>query len=184
MTAKTHTTFALALGLSPLVVAPEILQTKLIPLYISGIVFGAIFPDIDEPYSYIGRKIPVLPRVIKYFFGHRGITHQFIFFAIPLVLIFTFQEKIKSIDNGLFIFLVGFSFGMFFHQAGDMLSGGRQFKGGIRDYFFPLAYSGKYFTPFPRIFRCVVGDGKEKLYNLFFTLIVFVELIQIFNKSI
>lgn len=79
-------------------------------------------------------KFQFCPRVIKYFFGHRGITHQFIFFLIPFFALFAFQTSVKEIDIGLFVSLVGFCLGVLFHQLGDMLSGSKKFKGGIKDY--------------------------------------------------
>ena len=184
MTNITHTSFALSLGLIPLVVSPNIIHQNEIPLYLLGLSIGGLFPDIDEPQSYIGRRVPVLPRIIKYFFGHRGLTHQFLFFILPIFTVFAFQTKIKEIDNGLFILLIGFCLGILFHQIGDMLSGSKYFKGGIRDYFFPLTSSGKYFTPFPKIIRCAVGDRKEQIYNFVFILVIVFEFKQIFNISI
>lgn len=180
MTSTTHTTFALSLGLVPLTIFPNSILPNEIPLYILGLSIGSIFPDIDEPQSYIGRKVPVLPRVIKYFFGHRGITHQFIFFLIPFFALFAFQTSVKEIDIGLFVSLVGFCLGVLFHQLGDMLSGSKKFKGGIKDYFYPITSSGKYFTPFPKIFRCAVGDRKEQIYNILFTVTIFFQLKTLF----
>ncbi|MCT7578669.1 metal-dependent hydrolase [Aliarcobacter butzleri] len=184
MTSTTHTSFALSLGLIPLVINPNLISISEIPLYVSGLSVGALFPDIDEPESYIGRRIPILPRIIKFFFGHRGLTHQFIFFLIPFFALFAFRTKINEIDNGAFLFLVGFCLGIFFHQIGDMLSGSKIFKGGIRDYFYPFVSSGEYFTPFPKIFRCVVGDIKEQIYNIFFILVVTLEFKHILNIQI
>ena len=73
---------------------------------------------------------------------------------------------------------------MFLHQVGDMLSGSKIFKGGIRDYFYPFTSSGKYFTPFPKIIRCAVGDRKEQIYNFIFVLIIAYEFKHILNFSI
>lgn len=184
MTNTTHTSFALSLGLAPVVMMPDLIPLKEIPFYMLGLSFGAMFPDIDEPQSYIGRRVPILPRVIKTFFGHRGLTHQFIFFLIPLITVIAFQTEIKNIYYDLYLFLIATCIGMFLHQVGDMLSGSKIFKGGIRDYFYPFTSSGKYFTPFPKIIRCAVGDRKEQIYNIAFTLIILFELKQILNLSI
>ena len=184
MTNVTHTSFAISLGLAPIVLMPDLITMKELSFYLMGISFGAIFPDIDEPQSYIGRRIPILPRIIKSIFGHRGLTHQFLFFLIPIIFIFAFQKDIKNISNELFIFLIGTSLGILFHQIGDMLSGSKFFKGGIKDYFYPFASSGKYFTPFPKIIRCAVGDRKEQIYNFIFVLIIAYEFKQILNFSI
>ena len=184
MTYVTHTSFAISLGLAPIVLMPDLITMKELSFYLMGISFGAIFPDIDEPQSYIGRRVPILPRVIKTFFGHRGLTHQFIFFLIPLITVIAFQTEIKNIYYGLYLFLIATCIGMFLHQVGDMLSGSKNFKGGIRDYFYPFTSSGKYFTPFPKIIRCAVGDRKEQIYNFIFVLIIAYEFKQILNFSI
>ena len=184
MTYVTHTSFAISLGLAPIVLMPDLITMKELSFYLMGISFGAIFPDIDEPQSYIGRRIPILPRIIKSIFGHRGLTHQFLFFLIPLITVIAFQTEIKNIYYGLYLFLIATCIGMFLHQVGDMLSGSKNFKGGIRDYFYPFTSSGKYFTPFPKTIRCVVGDRKEQIYNIAFTLIILFELKQILNLSI
>lgn len=181
MTNVTHTSFAISLGLSPILLIPDLITIKELSFYLLGVSFGAIFPDIDEPQSYIGKRVPILPIVIKFIFGHRGLTHQFLFFLIPFISIFAFQKDITSISNELFIFLIGSSLGILFHQIGDMLSGSKFFKGGIKDYFYPFTSSGKYFTPFPKIFRCVVGDKKEQTYNIIFILIIFLEFKEILN---
>ena len=81
--------------------------------------------------------------------------------------------------NHNLIFLVGFCFGILFQQVGDMLSGSKIFKGGIKDYFYPFATSGKYFAPFPKIIRSAVGDTKKKIYNFIFVLIIAYELREI-----
>ena len=105
MTYVTHTSFAISLGLAPIVLMPDLITMKELSFYLMGISFGAIFPDIDEPQSYIGRRVPILPRVIKTFFGHRGLTHQFIFFLIPLITVIAFQTEIKKhILRFIFIF--------------------------------------------------------------------------------
>ena len=184
MTYVTHTSFAISLGLAPIVLMPDLITMKELSFYLMGISFGAIFPDIDEPQSYIGRRVPILPRVIKTFFGHRGLTHQFIFFLIPLITVIAFQTEIKNIYYGLYLFLIATCIGMFLHQVGDMLSGSKFFKGGIKDYFYPFASSGKYFTPFPKIIRCAVGDRKEQIYNFIFVLIIAYEFKHILNFSI
>lgn len=184
MMSKTHTSFALSLGLLPICIYPNIIIQDELPLYIGSLTLGALIPDIDEPQSYIGRKIPFLPRIIKYLFGHRGITHQFVFFLILFISVFAFESTIKNTSDGLFTMSIGFTLGILFHQIGDMLSGSKYFKGGIRDYFFPLTSSGKYFTPFPKIIRCAVGDRKEQIYNFVFILVIVFEFKQIFNISI
>lgn len=53
----------------------------------SGI--GALFPDIDTPKASLGRIFP-LSGLIEHRFGHRQITHSWIFMAMMLVLLIPF----------------------------------------------------------------------------------------------
>lgn len=48
--------------------------------------FGGLIPDIDEPGSLIGRKLPILAWPIKLLFGHRTITHTVEFSMFVTVL--------------------------------------------------------------------------------------------------
>lgn len=170
MQSNTHISSSVSISLLPFLYYPSLFTSKEIALlYISGVALGSLFPDIDEPESSIGRYVsklfPFIPKTINYFFGHRGLTHKFIFFLLPLSVLFIYKE---SINIFVFIFLFSFLIGILMHQIGDMLSGSKRFKGGIKDYFYPITNSGKYFTPFPKIIRCAVWDFKEKIYNLLF----------------
>ncbi|WP_251647980.1 metal-dependent hydrolase [Niallia sp. MER 6] len=40
------------------------------------VALGAVFPDIDEPYSWIGSRTRGISDLIKGFFGHRGLKHS------------------------------------------------------------------------------------------------------------
>lgn len=43
---------------------------------LAGSALGALLPDIDSPYSTIGRRLPLLAWTIKWTIGHRGIFHS------------------------------------------------------------------------------------------------------------
>ena len=77
MLAKTHLAFGF---LSALVAMPFLnIESKII--FTSLVLLGSLFPDIDTPKSKISSYIPILPRIINLFLGHRGVFHS-IFFAI------------------------------------------------------------------------------------------------------
>lgn len=38
----------------------------------AGIIVGSILPDVDKSTSMIGRRVPILPKLLK----HRGVTHS------------------------------------------------------------------------------------------------------------
>lgn len=133
MTAKGHIVLAIPIIAVSLIVAEKYLlgegtlNKQLIVLYYATAIFGSLLPDIDEPESYIGRRIPIFSNILSIFISHRGITH---YLCIPLIMIIIayFQE-----DMMLKVILLGLSFGILAHDAGDMLT-----KGGIRGFFFPL----------------------------------------------
>lgn len=85
MTGKTHLVGGVA---SALIVAST---TSYDPttLVVSGAV-GGLLPDICHSGSKIGRKLPVLSRVINLIFGHRTFTHSLLFLLIIWILSETF----------------------------------------------------------------------------------------------
>lgn len=51
----------------------------------SGSFVGAIsalVPDVDEPNSTLGRKVPIISTLINLLLGHRGLTHTLLFSAL------------------------------------------------------------------------------------------------------
>ena len=53
-------------------------------LFLILLLLGSLLPDIDSPYSKLGRKIKPISGVIKFIFGHRGFFHS----VIPAILIY------------------------------------------------------------------------------------------------
>lgn len=95
MTGKTHLVGGVA---SALVVASA---TSYDPttLIISGAV-GGLLPDICHSGSKIGRKLPVVSRIVNIIFGHRTFTHSLLFLLIIWILSETFLTN-ESITYGL-----------------------------------------------------------------------------------
>lgn len=50
------------------------LKTMAISAGVAGI--GALLPDIDSPHSKLGRKVPMLPKLLTVTVGHRGLLHS------------------------------------------------------------------------------------------------------------
>lgn len=68
---KTHLTTSLAITL------PIMVSTNTLTLgNIAAMSLGALFPDIDEPHSWIGCRTRGISDLLNSFFGHRGITHS------------------------------------------------------------------------------------------------------------
>ena len=49
--------------------------------YVVAIALSTVM-DIDTNHSFIGRRLPVLSHLIRFVFGHRGLTHSAIAVAI------------------------------------------------------------------------------------------------------
>lgn len=72
MIVTSHAAFALAAGIGAA-------TTGLIPaspLTLAAAVVGGLLPDVDEPRSWIGRRLPILAYPLNRIFGHRGFTHS------------------------------------------------------------------------------------------------------------
>ncbi|HIP35573.1 MAG TPA: hypothetical protein EYG85_01830 [Crocinitomix sp.] len=129
MTAKGHMTLASAVTLSYLYVDDGLISTlPHFEFFLLAILLGSLFPDIDEPESYIGKKLKVISIVMSSFFKHRTFTHYLIF---PLSLILVAFFCVDNIFNKVTI--LGFALGILLHDAGDMLT-----KGGIKGFLWPI----------------------------------------------
>ena len=80
---------------------------------LAGVIFGSLLPDIDEPQSKIGRKVPGVSHVIKMVFGHRGFTHTLLAAALFAYVLLKFSNI--SIVQGIAI-------GYLLHIVGDCFS--------------------------------------------------------------
>lgn len=90
-------------------------------------VIGALVPDICHGGSKIGRKLPLLSKLMNKVFGHRTFTHSLLFFAI----IAFFLDMYLS-DEAL---RTGFLAGMASHYLLDMAT-----KNGIQ-LLFPIKFT-------------------------------------------
>jgi inner membrane protein len=80
--------------------------------YLFGIVLGSLLPDVDEPNSYIGKKLPFISKPLrKAGLKHRTFTHSVFFPLLFLPLGYFF--------NPFFYFV---SFGILMHLIGDYLT--------------------------------------------------------------
>lgn len=153
MLARSHITLGLlgACGLKAALPSEIIANEAFYGVALPVILIGSVFPDIDEPRSFIGRKLPVLSHIVSLSFSHRGFTHFLIF---PLLLL--------SLGIGVYgaypiigIAIFALSYGIFMHQIGDMLT-----ISGIPHYFFPLSKKTAVLLPKPLRFR--TGGSVEK----------------------
>lgn len=76
-------------------------------LTLAGVCLGALLPDLDEPKSFIGEKIPIIPSIIKSIFDHRGITHSLLAVGCVFLIAFIIKKPILfSITLGYFLHLI------------------------------------------------------------------------------
>ena len=147
---KTHVLFACNLILLSedlnLLQIGDTLEEKL--LFMSFVALGSVFPDIDEPQSFIGKKLPVVSHFLSFSFGHRGLTH---FCVFPMLIFSVFAWFVPNLD-----LLVAFCLGVYLHQVGDMLT-----NSGIQGYFYPMA-SERNIVLLPKLLRFSTGMLFEK----------------------
>lgn len=137
--------------------------------YLPFIVLGSIFPDIDEPRSFIGRKLPGISHLVSLTFTHRGFTH-FLICPILLAVLAGF-----FLDQGRF-YIYALSFGMFMHQIGDMIT-----KSGIPYYFYPFKLKA---VLLPKKLRFKTGGMIEWVIFLFLLLPILGGLIYFSHNGI
>lgn len=137
------------LPLTSLNITSEIYYTMFMPF----ILLGAILPDIDEPRSLIGRKLPLISHIVSLSFSHRGFTHFLIF---PLIIEMFGILLLLSGYNNLAFCVFALGYGVFLHQIGDMLT-----ISGIPYYFFPLSNAKGVLLP--RSMRFPTGGLREKI---------------------
>ncbi|PAF53808.1 hypothetical protein BKH42_03510 [Helicobacter sp. 13S00482-2] len=152
MTFKSHIALGAIGGLTLGALTPigeiKTFYTAMMPL----IALGSVLPDIDEPKSFIGRKLPGFSHIISLTFTHRGFTH---FLICPLLI---------AVIAGLFLkegrfYVYALCFGMIMHQIGDMLT-----KSGIPYYFFPFKIKA---VLLPKKLRFYTGGIIERLVFIF-----------------
>lgn len=79
---RTHFTTSLAVAL-PIMTATGTLSIG----SVGALALGAVFPDIDEPHSWIGARTKGVSHVINLVFGHRGITHSLVGLILSLLTV-------------------------------------------------------------------------------------------------
>ena len=74
-------------------------------------MFGSVFPDIDQPKSKIGQQIPILSKLMRGTFGHRGFCHSLLFL---LILHFLVVRFLPSMAFYSLVFCLGAATHLFF----------------------------------------------------------------------
>jgi len=149
MTAKGH----ILLAITPLIaINPDLYNN---PYLIGASALGAVLPDIDEPHSYIGKRLYLISDLLHYIgIKHRTITHSLYFPAIFFILGILFNN----------IYLLAIGYGALLHLIGDSLT-----ITGV-----PLFYPNKtYFNLLPEPLRFKTNGSVEYLIILILIVIDF-----------
>ena len=115
---QTHLMFSLLIGLYLM----ERFSNKY--LFLILVLIGTMLPDLDNPYSKLGRKVRPVSSLIKFIFGHRKLFHSLIFVSLLFFVIYYILD-FKLIGIAL-------SVGFVLHLVLDGLT-----KEGI-NYFYPF----------------------------------------------
>ena len=142
MTVKGHVILASALVYLPISIAIQEYPIYVVLMAYLIVMFGAIFPDIDEPNSYIGKRTFYLSELFRVMgLKHRGFTHWLIVPLLISLIGYLVQDRLYS------LILYSFAFGILAHDIGDLIT-----RGGIYGFFFPFFRKTK-IVALPSIFR-------------------------------
>ncbi|SHN30114.1 metal-dependent hydrolase [Gracilibacillus kekensis] len=146
MTGKTH-----IMGGIASTVAISHFYTYEPAMFIIAGAIGGIIPDICHGGSKIGRRIPLISRVVNTIFGHRTFTHSLLFLVLMYVVLSLFISN-QSFITGLLV-------GMISHLVLDAAT-----KNGIK-----LLYPVQITIRFPLTFK--TGGQMETIILLALTLV-------------
>ncbi|MDQ0299276.1 inner membrane protein [Salibacterium salarium] len=95
MNAGTHVIGAIAAGagIYSLYALPFSLTSLEGAVYTGSIIMGGLLPDICQPFSWIGRRIKPISKLINKVFGHRTITHSILFVLFLYLITGSLQNK-------------------------------------------------------------------------------------------
>lgn len=116
-------------------------------------VIGSLLPDICHGGSKIGRKLPLLSKIVNKLFGHRSFTHSLLFLMIVSFLLNRYSPN-ESLSIGIIV-------GMASHYVLDMMT-----KNGIQ-----LLYPIRFTVRFPLTTK--TGGTVETVVFALLTLISF-----------
>lgn len=126
MTFFGHLTVALSTAVVGLAATDNLFASNT-PLLLSIVAFGSLAPDIDEPGSYIGRKLGFISLPLKMIgLKHRTLTHWGI---LPVLIVF----MSSFLDRQIAVYALALAFGILMHDVADMMT-----RGGIKGFLFPF----------------------------------------------
>jgi len=155
MTAKGH----IALALLPAIPIASFLNTQEQIVFLGAVGFGSLLPDIDEPNSFIGRRLGFVSIPLKILgVKHRTFTHYLIF-PFFIFIFSLFLSRIWQIAG------FGVALGILMHDIGDMMT-----KGGIKGFLYPF-FKNRTFRILPKKFAFYTNSFTEYIIITFLFLI-------------
>ncbi len=82
MTARNHVLTSVNIAFVPFIYNQDLMLSDSFLLFIAGVIFGALIPDIDEERSSMGSKIKPLSFALHISIGHRTISHNLFLWAV------------------------------------------------------------------------------------------------------
>ncbi|WP_442970750.1 metal-dependent hydrolase [Romboutsia sp. CE17] len=138
ITYKTHSaggffigTLFIAIPFKYILINYSILQILiLLILYIYSLDIGSLFPDIDHPQSYLGKRYSLISNLIHKKFSHRGFTHSLLFIYLLIFLSLVFNLSIRLFYHSFYAYFkiyifsiqIGFILGCISHIFFDMFN--------------------------------------------------------------
>jgi len=156
---RTHFVTSLAVSL-PLMTSTETLSIG----SVVALGLGAVFPDIDEPHSWIGCRTRGLSDILNKIFGHRGLTHS----LFGLIIVFLTITLMVTLTHFKAVYGLYFMIGYGLHLIEDSFS-----KSGIK-WLLPL--SKKNFQSGIGVFYYRTGSMVENLIFIGTVLILVFEI--------
>ncbi|SDW14456.1 inner membrane protein [Marinococcus luteus] len=114
-------------------------------IYVASLVFGGLAPDICQPNSWMGRRVPGVSHLISKLVGHRTFTHSLLLVLLVFLSLAQWQE-----GWGLAL-QWGISLGIVSHIVLDMMT-----TKGVH-LLFPLHYAFRF--PFTTKTGSTFGEG-------------------------
>lgn len=156
MTSKSHIVVAI-LATTAYAEFANIELVQAVPAYLMSFFFSLV-PDIEEPNSYIGRKLPFISIPLKHIFRvkHRGVTHSVVVPALIFGVVLSIIG-LKS-ESNIYLLVVGALIGWVSHIILDFFS-----DGGV-ELFWPISNSR--FRLLPYVLQVKTGGIFEYLFLL------------------
>lgn len=143
---KTHFVTSMAVALPVMATTDTLTLGSVIALGL-----GAVFPDVDEPHSWIGCRTRGFSDLINKAFGHRGLTHS----LFGLLIAFLTVLLLISLSSFPAVLGLYFTLGYALHLVGDSFS-----KSGVK---WLLPFSDKQFQSAFGYWYYKTGSLTEKL---------------------